>query len=384
MVRLVMTPAAQSFSLRAESPARVARAALDGIGSIERRAGALVFLSGSLGSRILEVADFFRRSPPGAPVLIVAGAGVLTERGEIEGESAASGIVWSGGEADAFNLDEVDTDSIGASLGRVLLERTRSSAATALVFAEPKRFGSQVALASVEGLPNISVFGGGGTVDLPVVTLSKTGQVSHGPLGVMLLRGPYRSIVRASPACRLLMPLRTITELQGGLVLSLEGEPALDVLKTAAADLAHQPLVLVALSDAPPSEDSRPELLIRSVQGVDPNRRGVLVSDDVRLGMRLAFAVRDPGASRADFESSIRELSREIAGSAPRFGVFVSCAGRGRGLYGSPDVDVRLLRARFPELPFAGLHSSFELAPSGGRPSLQLYTGVVGLFAAPS
>jgi small ligand-binding sensory domain FIST len=379
-----MSPAARSFSLRAESPARVARAALENINVLERRAGALVFLSGNLGSRILEVADFFRRSPPGVPVLLTAGAGVLSERGEIEGESAASGIAWSGGEAEAFNLDEVDTDSVGASLGRVLLERTRSSAATALVFAEPKRFGSQIALASVEGLPNLTLFGGGGTADLPIVAISKSGAVTHGPLGVMLLRGAYRSIVRASPACRLLMPLRTITELDGGLVLSLEGEPALDVLKTAAAGLVHQPLVLVALSEAAPSEDARPDLLVRSVQGVDPTRGGVLVSDDVRLGMRLAFAVRDPSASRADLESKIRELSRETAGSAPRFGVFVSCAGRGHGLYGSPDVDVRLLRARFPELPLAGLHSSFEVAPNAERPALQLYTGVVGLFAAPS
>ena len=62
----------------------------------------------------------------------------------------------------------------------------------------------------------------------------------------------------------------------------------------------------------------------------------------------------------------------------------MSCAGRGNGLYGAPDVDVRLLRSRFPEVPVAGLHSSFEIAPSGGRPALQLYTGVVGLFAAPS
>ncbi len=309
---------------------------------------------------------------------------MLSERGEIEGESAATGITWAGGEADAFNVDEADTEAVGASLGRVLLDRTRSSASTALVFAEPKRFGSQVALASVEGLPNVTLLGGGGTADLPIVAVSRTGQVTHSPLGVMLLRGAYRSIVRASPACRLLMPLRTITEIQGGLVLSLEGEPALDVLKSAAADLAHQPLVLVAISDAAPTEGGRPDLLLRSVQGVDPNRRGVLVSDDVRLGMRLAFAVRDPAASRTDFESRIRELSRETAGSAPRFGVFVSCAGRGHGLYGSPDVDVRLLRARFPELPFAGLHSSFELAPNGGRPALQLYTGVVGLFAAPS
>lgn len=379
-----MTPAAQSFSLRAESPARVAKAALDALRALDRRAGVLVFLSGHLGSRILEVADCFRRSPPGVPVLLVAGAGVLSDRGEIEGESAASGLAWAGGEAEAFNLEEVETEAVGASLGRVLLERTRGSMATALVFAEPKRFGSQVALASVEGLSNLHLFGGGGAVDLPVVTVSKTGQVSYGPLGVMLLRGAYRSMVRASPACRLLMPLRTVTELNGNLVLSIEGEPALEVLRTAAADVTHQPLVLVALADPPSPEEERPNIVLRSVQGVDPSRAGVLLSDDVRLGMRIAFAVRDASASRLGLESRLRELSRETAGAAPRFGVFVNCAGRGHGLYGAPDVDVRLLRARFPGMPFAGLHSSFELAPNGDRLALQLYTGVVGLFTAPS
>jgi len=43
-----------------------------------------------------------------------------------------------------------------------------------------------------------------------------------------------------------------------------------------------------------------------------------------------------------------------------------------------------MLKARFGEIPWVGLFSSFEIAPHGDEPALQLYTGVVALFTAPS
>ena len=55
----------------------------------------------------------------------------------------------------------------------------------------------------------------------------------------------------------------------------------------------------------------RPEVLIRAVQGVDPVRRGLLVSDEVKPGMRLAFAVRDAKAAREDLQNAVRDLLRE-------------------------------------------------------------------------
>jgi small ligand-binding sensory domain FIST len=100
--------------------------------------------------------------------------------------------------------------------------------------------------------------------------------------------------------------------------------------------------------------------------------------------MRMAFAVRDASAARADFEMRIREVAREAAGAAPRFGINLNCAGRGLSLYKNPDTDLRMLKARFGEIPWLGMFSSFEIAPHGGEPALQLYTGVVGLFTSPS
>jgi small ligand-binding sensory domain FIST len=98
----------------------------------------------------------------------------------------------------------------------------------------------------------------------------------------------------------------------------------------------------------------------------------------------MAFAVRDASAARADFEMRIREVARKAAGAAPRFGVCLNCAGRGVALYKNPDTDLRMLKARFGEIPWIGLFSSFEIAPHGDEPALQLYSGVVGLFTSPS
>jgi small ligand-binding sensory domain FIST len=179
------------------------------------------------------------------------------------------------------------------------------------------------------------------------------------------------------------MPLRRVSEVRGSMVIRIEGEDALDVLSSVAQELTDQPLVFAVLAESVPSE-GRPALLLRAVQGVDPVRRGLLIGEEVREGMFLAFAVRDGGAARTDLEAVARELEREIAGAAPRFGLYINCAGRGSGLYGAYDVDTRILRGRFGDIPLAGMQSAFEIAPHAGRPALQLYTGVVALFTSPS
>ena len=100
-----------------------------------------------------------------------------------------------------------------------------------------------------------------------------------------------------------------------------------------------------------------------------------MVTDEALPGMLMSFAVCDATAARAELSSSMRELSRELAGAAPQFGMLMSCAGRGMGLYGERDVDTRIVRERFPNVPFAGMFSTFEIGPLGLRPAMHLYTG---------
>lgn len=388
---------AQSFSFAGDDPEKASRALAQAARRVTRPAGAMVFAAGKLGEKLVELGRAVARATPGIPVCLAAGAGVVSERGEVEGQSAATGIVWSGGVARPFAVAGHNAESVGSQLAEAIrASESGGRNITALVFARPNGLAPHV-LEPLGELRRTRLIGAGTVGEAPVLAIDADGQLSLGPAGGMVITGLSAPLVRASAACRLLMPLKVISKTRGSMVLEIEGAPALEVLSSVADNLEDQPLVFVAL--APPAVEStidpvldrkgdrppeRPEVLIRAVQGVDPVRRGLMVSDEVRPGMRLAFAVRDAKAAREDLTSAVRDLLREANGAAPRFGIYLNCAGRGSGLYGQRDVDLKILKARLGELPLAGMQSSFEVSEVGGKPALQLYTGVLGLFTAPS
>lgn len=394
---------AQSFTFIGEDPEKGARAFTQAARRVARPSGAVLFAAGSVGERVLELGRAVARAAPGLPLCVVTGAGVVSEKGEVEGQSAATGIIWSGGRTEAFSVSGNNAEALGSQLSSAIraIEGAAQST-TALVFARPNGLAPHV-LEPLGELRRTRVLGAGTVGEAPVVSVAADGQVSVGQAGGLVLTGLSAPLVRASAACRLLMPLRVITKTRGSMVLEIEGAPALEVLSSVADNLQDQPLVFVALAPPPRDDPSnidptlehrleprgersaeRPEVLIRAVQGVDPVRRGLLVSDEVRPGMRLAFAVRDAKAAREDLQTAVRELLREANGAAPRFGIYLNCAGRGSSLYGQKDVDLKILKARLGDLPLAGMQSSFEVSEVGGKPALQLYTGVLGVFTAPS
>jgi small ligand-binding sensory domain FIST len=390
---------AQSFSFTGEDPEKAARALGQAARRITRPSGAVVFAAGALGERLVELGQAVSQAAPGIPLCLAAGAGVVSERGELEGQSAATGLIWAGGSARPFSVSGHNAEAVGSQLAEAIRSsETNGRSSTALVFARPNGLAPHV-LEPLSELRRTRVLGAGTVGEAPVLALSADGLLSRGPAGGMVLTGLATPLVRASAACRLLMPLKVISKTRGSMVLEIEGVPALEVLSSVADNLQDQPLVFVALAPPVAQESvrrdpalegaserpaARPEVLIRAVQGVDPVRRGLLVSDEVRPGMRMAFAVRDAKAAREDLQTAVRELVREANGAAPRFGIYLNCAGRGSSLYGQRDVDLRILKARLGELPLAGMQSSFEVSEVAGKPALQLYTGVLGVFTAPS
>lgn len=377
---------ASSWEAKTTSPERAASAFEQALGQVRKPSAALVFVSGSLADGVETVARAIAARGTPVPVVIAGGGGVLTERGEIEDQAAATGIVWSGGRAEIVPLLKGEDDDVGESLLRVLGDRTGKTAPAVLLFLRPQGF-SPSTLAPLADLPGTRhVFGAGTVGDPGVASVDPTGQITTGSLA-MILRGITAPVIRTAHSSRLLGPLRPITQCRGALLLEIDGEPALDVLAAHGERVANRQLLFLVLAGEPDPntpETGRPPLLIRGIQGIDPDRRALVVSEEIREGMRIAFAVRDPRAAREDFEAMTRELERDIAGALPRFGLLIDCAGRGSGLYGAHDVDTKILKARFPGMPFAGMASSFEIAPHFGRPAMQLYNGVVALFTSPS
>jgi small ligand-binding sensory domain FIST len=375
---------AQSFESRTGSPERVVAAFHAAFQEVSNAAAGIVFVSGSLLEQQEVLARLLAERQFGIPLLVVGSGGVLSERGELEGQSAATGLVWSGASAEIGVIDANRGDEgLSEGLGRFVAEV--GSRAVVALFVSPGGFTPRaIQRLGQSSLGNL-VFGGG-TVGQPgVIAVGAQGELVTGRAVAMAVRGLGVPRVRTTYSCRLLGPLRPITKARGPLVLELAGEPALDVLTRAGQNLQGQPLIFTVLARDPQERELATEprqLLIRGVQGIDPQARGLMVSEEVREGLFMTFGIRDAGAARDDLERLARELGREIAGAAPLAALYVNCSGRGRGLYGRANVDTRILRERFGDIPIAGMQSAFEIGPYGDAPSFQLYTGVLSLFSA--
>jgi small ligand-binding sensory domain FIST len=382
-----------SFEIRTDRPERVVRAALDAWRRARKPRGGLLFVSGRLVEALPQVASALAEQLPAAgedtPVwLLAAGVGVLTERGEVERQSAAAGMVLDGLTATGVPsgprleaLAEPLADALAAQPAATALVMVRADA-----FEEDMFQGLAVGPRSHLGT---RAFGGGAAPGQDVYVV-RPRDVSGGAGAALLVRGPGPARIVTAPGCRLLGPLRPVTQARGSMLLEIAGERALDVLSSSAAGLEDQPLVLLAIAGSPERGElneppgGAPPVLLRAIQGVDPSRGGVLAGEPLSVGTQVAFAVRDAAAARTRLDTELRHLARASAGSAPRFGIYVNCAGRGAALHGAADVDTKLVRGRFRDLPLVGLQTAFELSPFGGRLSVQLYSGVFALFCAPS
>lgn len=373
--------AARSFNIPVTSIDGIVRPLAAVKSDVAAPSGGLVFVSGAPTQDLGPIADQIRNAWKGVPTCIVPAAGVLTERGEIEGAAAVGGILWSGGKVAPLVVSD---GAPATALRDAIIEATGGRSATVILF--PR---SDFSPELLEGLgsaaPGVRLFGGG-TVGGPALALTATGEIKRGRAVGLVLLGSAPPLIESSAACRLLSPLRRIDETSGGMVLTIDGTPALELLSSCAPGLRDAgaggppPVVFAALADA---DDDR--YVIRPVRGIDPGRRGILIGADARPGLRLAFAVRDAAAARAGLEASARSLAQQALGAAPRFALYITCAGRGQGLYGAPDVEARILRQRFGDLPIAGMHSAFEITPwSRGESRVALYTGVLALFRSPS
>jgi small ligand-binding sensory domain FIST len=383
---------ARSFLTASLEEGSLARVLVDVRRAVGAPTAGVVFASGMPARQALAVARVVREAWKGMPAVIVPAAGVLHERGEIERTSAVSGLVWRGGRAEAFAVPPAPAE-LGPALGpsiRAASGPSPAGARTVLLFARPEA----MQLQSLDGLaayaPEACLVGAGAVGGDPVA-ITAGGDVLAARAAGLVLSGLAAPIVEASPAVRLLSPFVRIDEARDGLVVRLGGRPALEVLSAAASGLraamggaGPQPIVFAAVADDVGDVDEG-RFAVRNVRGVDPARQGVLIGPDAREGARFAFAVLDAAAARADLERVARKASEAARGSAPRFALYLSCAGRGQGLYGASEVEARLLRQRFGDLPIAGMHSAFEIVSWGkGRAKMQFFTGVLALFRSPS
>jgi small ligand-binding sensory domain FIST len=233
--------------------------------------------------------------------------------------------------------------------------------------------------------------------------------------------GPEVQLVsRVTQGCAPVGKLRTVTAAQRNLILTLDGEPALDILlhdlsisldqpEDALAAVRRTLVGLVKASDTQsPLTQLRAvqapgnfgeEVTVRHILGLDPGQRGIAVADYVQAGAQMAFCQRNVVAARADLMricAEIREtiepqeLSLETAHAVQDAGLYaqphparriagalyVSCTGRGAAHFGSDSAEMHMVRRALGDVPLVGFFAGGEIA----HRHLYGYTGVLTVF----
>jgi len=248
------------------------------------------------------------------------------------------------------------------------------------------------------------LFGGLASSRTRTVTLAD-GVFEGGLSGVAFTR-ECTLLSRVTQGCQPVGPVRRVSTAERNVVLSLDGQPALDVLLHdigADPDLPRDALLrlrqtLVGLSDGNDDALARPgqfgvDTRVRHLIGIDPQQRGVAIAETVQPGMQLAFCQRNAQAAardltricaeiREEIEARELELSAHEAPPAPggphgiAGAVFVSCAGRGGPHFGAPSAEAQMVRRALGDVPLAGFFASGEIA----HRHLYGYTAVLTAF----
>jgi small ligand-binding sensory domain FIST len=240
----------------------------------------------------------------------------------------------------------------------------------------------------------------------------KAGGVFRGGLSGVAFGEGVRLVSRVTQGCQPIGREREVTEADGNVLITLDGEPALDVLLDEARISLDRPqaamgtlrATLVGLSA--PGDDVMAragsfgsDVEVRHIIGLDPTRRGVAVASQVDKGMRMAFCQRHVQAARADLMRICAEIREEFepeelplhaaaALNAPDVlsspsparriagAIYVSCAGRGGPHFGGPSAELQIVRRALGDVPLVGFFAGGEIA----RHHVYGYTGVLTVF----
>ena len=239
-----------------------------------------------------------------------------------------------------------------------------------------------------------------------------SGGVFEGGLSGVAFAPSVALLSRVTQGCQPVTTEREITAADKHVVLTLDGEPALDVMLEALDIRLSEPqkaipvvrATLVGLSPVGQSGVGRAgnlgtDVLVRHIVGLDPMRQGVAVAEHLEPGMRLTFCRRDVHAARADLVRVCAEIREELepemlsieainglsddpvatvptAGKRITGAVYVSCTGRGGPHFGGPSAEMQIIRHALGDVPLVGFFAAGEIA----RHHLYGYTGVLTVF----
>ncbi len=202
--------------------------------------------------------------------------------------------------------------------------------------------------------------------------------VTEGGLSGVFFSDGVTVATRLTQGCSPVGPRRVITAGQRNVLVSLDGRPALDVLREDAGEALANDLNRISghiFAGLPIAGSDTGDYLVRNLVGIDPANKLVAIGDLIEQGSSVMFCRRDGGTAHDDMVRMLESIRKGLY-SQPRGGVYYSCLGRGAGLFGPDSEELKMIREALGEFPLVGFFCNGEISHN----RLYGYTGVLTLF----
>ena len=319
----------------------------------------------------------------------VSAHGVVSAEHEVETGPALSVLAAQlpGVQVSPFLLPQGEWNASGPeSLPFEVLAPGAAGAELVLLIADPFTLDSERVLHGFHhGAPGVRVVGGmasaGPTPNSNLLILNDWASRSGG--FAIALSGNLRVDVVVSQGCRPVGPALEVTSVEGNLLHTLDGLPALERAEQVLRALpeSERERLQHGLYVGRPARGAAAgtgDWLIRNLLGADRERGVLAVGDLIGEREKIRFHVRDAETAREDLEML---LSPQVVDVRPAAALLFACNSRGRGLYGQPDGDVSILRSVLGDpVPAAGMFCAGEIGPVGDRNFVHGHTASLALI----
>ena len=200
----------------------------------------------------------------------------------------------------------------------------------------------------------------------------------HGVSGIVFNQ-QVQVATTLSQGCTPIGPLHSVSEARQNVIMALDSKPALDVFREDIGEILARDLNRVGgyiFVGLPVTGSDTGDYLVRNLIGLDPANKHVVIGDWVEDGQKLLFCRRDGASARADLRVHLTRLKQRIGKQRIRGGLYYSCLGRGRYLFGEESQELKLIHEILGEFPLCGFFANGEIANN----QLYGYTGVLTLF----
>lgn len=203
--------------------------------------------------------------------------------------------------------------------------------------------------------------------------------ITEGQLSGVVFNDDIPIISGLSQACSPIGQTHMLTDCDNHMAISIDNRPALDVFKEEIGEVLAKDVNRAAgyiFAAFPVRGSDTADYIVRNIIGIDPQNNMLAIGEQMKPQTPIMFCRRDGRAAIRDMQRMLENLKKRVGNASPRGGIYISCMGRGRHLFGDDAREMKMISEVFGDIPIVGFYANGEIA--GQR--LYAYTGVLTLF----